>query len=189
MINFTHLYLGIFSLFISALSFLNILYCYYFKLYLNINNFIFIFIVSLLLGSIIFFNKKNIKKISIYQKILTVILGYISIPILLSIPYYLIINNISFIDSYFEAISGFTSTGFTIFNNIKHLDESLILWRSSTQWLGGLYFLISIILLIDIFDKNLKKSLTNFINFNSNETIKQCFKISIIYLILTIIIF
>ena len=189
MINFTHLYLGIFSLFISALSFLNILYCYYFKLYLNINNFIFIFIVSLLLGLIIFLDKKNIKKISIYQKILTVVLGYIIIPILLSIPYYLIINKISFIDSYFEAISGFTSTGFTMFDNLKHLDESLLLWRSSTQWLGGLYFLISIILLIDIFDKNLKKSLTNFINFNSNETIKQCFKISIIYLILTITIF
>ena len=189
MINFTHLYLSIFSFFISALSFLNILYCYYFKLYLNINNFIFIFIVSLLLGSVIFFNKKNIRKISIYQKILTVILGYIIIPILLSIPYYLIINKISYIDSYFEAISGFTSTGFTIFNNLKHLDESLLLWRSSTQWLGGLYFLISIILLIDIFDTNLKKSLTNFINFNSNETIKQCFKIGIVYLILTITIF
>ena len=160
MINFTHLYLGIFSLIVSALSFLNIIYCYYFKLYLNINNFIFIFIVSLFLGSIIFFKKKDLKKISIFQKILTVILGYICIPILLSIPYFLIIKNMNFLDAYFESISGFTSTGFTIFNNIKHLDESLILWRSSTQWLGGLYFLISIILLIDIFDKNLKKSLT-----------------------------
>ena len=189
MINFTHLYLGVFSLFISVLSFLNILYCYYFKLYININSFVFIFIVSLFLGSLIFFKKKDLKKVSIYQKIVTVVLGYIIIPILLSIPYYLIINNISFLNSYFEAISGFTSTGFTVFNNIKHLDESLILWRSSTQWIGGLYFLISIILLIDIFDKNLKKSLTNFINFNSNETIKQCFKISIVYLLLTIIIF
>ena len=189
MLNFTHLYLGVFSFFTSILSFLNILYCYYFNLYLNINNFLFIFIVSLFLGSIIFFNKKNIKKISIYQKILTVILGYLSIPILLSIPYYLIINNISFLDSYFEAISGFTSTGFTVFNNIKHLDESLILWRSSTQWLGGLYFLISIILLIDIFDNNLKKSFTNFINFSSTETIKQSFKIGIVYLILTTLIF
>ena len=189
MLNFTHLYLGVFSFFTSILSFLNILYCYYFNLYLNINNFLFIFIVSLFLGSIIFFNKKNIKKISIYQKILTVVLGYLSIPILLSIPYYLIINNISFLDSYFEAISGFTSTGFTVFNNIKHLDESLILWRSSTQWLGGLYFLISIILLIDIFDNNLKKSFTNFINFSSTETIKQSFKIGIVYLILTTLIF
>ena len=189
MINFTHLYLGIFSLFVSVLSFLNIIYCYYFNLYLNINSFIFIFIVSLLLGSIIFFKKKNLKKVSIYEKILTVLLGYICIPVLLSIPYYLIISNISFLDSYFESISGFTSTGFSIFTNTKHLDESLILWRSSTQWIGGLYFLISIILLIDIFDKNLKKSLTNFINFNSNETIKQCFKISVIYLFLTVVIF
>ena len=189
MINFTHLYLGIFSLFVSVLSFLNIIYCYYFNLYLNINSFIFIFIVSLLLGSIIFFKKKNLKKVSIYERILTVLLGYICIPVLLSIPYYLIISNISFLDSYFESISGFTSTGFSIFTNTKHLDESLILWRSSTQWIGGLYFLISIILLIDIFDKNLKKSLTNFINFNSNETIKQCFKISVIYLFLTVVIF
>jgi len=187
--NFTQLYLSIFSLMISALSFLNILYCYYFKLYLNIDNFTLVFIFSLFLGSVIFFKKKNLKKISVFEKILTVILGYICIPILLSIPYYLILNNINFLDAYFESISGFTSTGFTIFNNIKHLDESLILWRSSTQWLGGLYFLISIILLIDIFDKNLKKSLTNFINFNSNETIKQCFKIGIVYFLLTIIIF
>ena len=189
MVGFTHLYLGVFSLFTSLFSFLNIIYCYYFKLYLNINSFIFILLVSLLIGSLILFRKKDLKKVTIYQKILTVLLGYICIPILLSIPYYLIINNISFLDSYFEAISGFTSTGFTIFKNIKHLDESLILWRSSTQWIGGLYFLISIILLIDIFDKNLKKSLTNFINFNSNETLKQSFKISVIYFTLTIIIF
>ena len=78
-------------------------------------------------------------------------------------------------------MSGFTSTGFTIFNNIKHLDESLILWRSSSQWVGGLYFLFSIIVLIDIFDDNLKKTLTNFLSFNSNEIFKQSLKIFIFY--------
>ena len=189
MLNFTQLYLGIFSIFISGLSFLNIIYCYYFKLYLDINSFFFIFLATLIFGSIIFFKNKNIKKVSIYQKILTVILGYLTLPIILSIPYYLIINNISVLDAYFEAVSGFTSTGFTIFENLKHLNESLILWRSTTQWLGGLYFLISIILLIDIFDNSLKKSLTNFINFNTSETLKQSIKISIIYFILTLIIF
>ena len=189
MINFTHLYLGIFSFFTSVLSILNILYCYYFKLYLNIDNFIFIFIVSLLFGSVVFFNRKNIKKISIFQKILTVILGYLAIPILLSIPYYLIINNISFVDSYFEAISGFTSTGFTVFNNIKHLDESLILWRSTSQWIGGIYFLFAIILLIDIFDDRIKNSLTNFISLNNLESFKQYIKIFILYFCLTTFIF
>ena len=59
----------------------------------------------------------------------------------------------------------------------------------NSQWIGGLYFLISLILLIDIFDTNLKKSLTNFISFSSSETLKQSFKISFIYLILTIVIF
>ena len=112
-----------------------------------------------------------------------------NIPLILSIPFFFSIYNISFLDSYFETISGFTSTGFTIFENIKHLDQSLILWRSSTQWIGGLYFLFSIILLIDIFDNNLKKSLTNFITFDTSETLKQSFKILILYTILTFFIF
>nr|WP_306452625.1 TrkH family potassium uptake protein [Candidatus Pelagibacter ubique] len=110
-------------------------------------------------------------------------------PIILAIPYFLVLNNISIFDAYFESVSGFTSTGFTIFENLKQLDQSLILWRSSTQWIGGLYFLISLILLIDIFDLNLKKSLTNFISFNTSETLKQSLKISIIYLFLTTLIF
>ena len=72
---------------------------------------------------------------------------YLILPIIISIPYYFSIYNITFINAYFESVSGFTSTGFSIFENIKHLDESLILWRSSSQWIGGLYFLFSIILL------------------------------------------
>ena len=189
MLNFSQLYLGIFSLFISFLSFLNIIYCYYFDLFLDIGSFFFVFLITLFFGSLIFFKKKNLKKTSIFEKILTVITGYLIIPILLAIPYYLILNNLSLFDAYFESVSGFTSTGFTVFENLKHLNQSLILWRSSTQWIGGLYFLISLILLIDIFDTNLKKSLTNFISFSSSETLKQSFKIGFIYLILTIIIF
>jgi trk system potassium uptake protein TrkH len=76
-----------------------------------------------------------------------------------------------------------------MFDNIKHLDESLILWRSSSQWIGGLYFLFSLILLIDIFDENIKKSLTNFLSFNISETFKQAFKILILYSLLTVIVF
>ena len=168
---FSLIYLGIFSLIISILSFFNIIYSYYFNLYLSIDSYLYSLIFSLLFGLIFLFKRKDNYKINIYQKILTVILGYFLLPLILSIPFYLSIYNISFLDSYFETISGFTSTGFTIFENIKHLDQSLILWRSSTQWIGGLYFLFSIILLIDIFDNNLKKSLTNFINFDTSETL------------------
>ena len=186
---FSLLYLGVFSLLISILSFFNIIYSYYFNLYLNIDSYLYSLLVSLLIGLIFLIKKKNNIKVSIYQKILTVISGYFILPLIISIPFYFSIYNISFLDSYFESISGFTSTGFTIFDNIKHLDESLILWRSSSQWIGGLYFLFSIILLIDIFDNNLKKSLTNFLSFNTSEILKQSSKILILYIILTFCIF
>ena len=186
---FSLIYLGIFSLIISVLSFFNIIYSYYFNLYLNLDSYIYSLILSLISGLFFLIKKKDNYKISIYRKILTVISGYFILPIFISIPYYFSIYNISFLDSYFEAISGFTSTGFTVFDNIKHLDESLILWRSSSQWIGGLYFLFSIILLIDIFDNNLKKTLTNFLSFNTSETLKQSFKILILYILLTFVIF
>ena len=182
-------YLSFFFLLISFFSLINITYCYYFNIYLNIDTYIYTLIISLILGFGLLSLKIKILKINIYHKILTVISGYFLIPLIISIPYYLSIYNISFLNCYFEAVSGFTSTGFSIFQNIKHLDESLILWRSTSQWIGGIYFLFSIILLIDIFDTNLKKSLTNFLSFDLSESLKQSSKILILYTSLTLIIF
>ena len=189
MSRFSFIYIGIFSLIISIFSFFNIIYSNYFNLYLNIDSYIYSLIFSFIFGFIFLIKKKREIKVSIYEKIITVILGYLILPIFISIPYYFSIYNITFVNAYFEAVSGFTSTGFSIFENIKHLDESLILWRSSSQWIGGLYFLFSIILLIDIFDINLKKSLTNYLSFNTSETLKQSTKILILYTALTFGIF
>ena len=189
MSRFSFIYIGIFSIIISILSFFNIIYSNYFNLFLNIDSYIYSLISSLLFGLIFLIKKKEEVKVSIYEKIITVILGYAILPLFISIPFYFSIHNITFINAYFESVSGFTSTGFSIFENIKHLDESLILWRSSSQWIGGLYFLFSIILLIDIFDINLKKSLTNYLSFNTSETLKQSVKILILYTSLTLGIF
>ncbi len=190
MTKFSTLYLSSFLFLISVFSFLNIIYSNYFDIFFNIENYIYTLFLGLIVGGLLlFYNRKNTKKITIYEKIFTVLLGYILFPIIISIPYYFGIKNISFLNAYFEAISGFTSTGFTIFENIKQLDESLILWRSTSQWIGGIYFLFSILLLIDIFDKNLKQSFTEYLSFNYNEIFKQSFKIIIIYSSLTLIIF
>ena len=189
MLRFILNYISIFLLIISVFSFFNIIYCYYFDLYSSINSYFLTFIISLSIGFIFFFKKFKTIKITIYNKIFAVLIGYIFLPIIISIPFAINLSNVSLINCYFEAISGFTSTGFTVFDNVKHLDESLIIWRSTSQWIGGLYFLFSIILLIDIFDNNLKNSLTNFISFNSSETFKQTAKILILYTSLTIFIF
>jgi trk system potassium uptake protein len=186
---FKLIYLSIFCGLISVLSFFNIIYSYYFNLYLNLDTYVYALFVSLFLGLLFYFTNNKQDKITIYEKILTIILGYFLLPLIISIPFYFSIYNLTFLNSYFESISGFTSTGFTIFENIKHIDQGLILWRSSTQWVGGLYFLFSIILLIDIFDDNFKKSLTNFISFNKAEMLKQSFKIFMLYSLITLTIF
>ncbi len=182
-------YLSFFFILISVFSFFNIIYSYYFNLYLNLNTYYFSLIISGVIGIIFYKIKTDSKKPSIFEKILTILLGYFLMPLILSIPFYLSIYNLSFLNSLFEAVSGFTSTGFTVFENIRHIDQGLILWRSSIQWIGGLYFLYSIIFLIDIYDESLKKSLTNFLSFNSSEVLKQSIKILLLYTGLTISIF
>ena len=184
------IYLSVFCGLIAILSFFNIIYSYYLNLYLNLNTYVYTFIISGFLAIIFsLIDKNNENKITIYSKIITIILGYFLLPLIISIPFYFSNYNLTFIDSYFESISGFTSTGFTIFDNIKHIDQGLILWRSSSQWVGGLYFLFSIILLIDIFDHSFKKTLTNFLSFNKAEILKQSLKIFLLYSLITLMIF
>ena len=187
---FSFKYFGIFFLIISFFSFFNIIYSYYFDILNNLNNYIFTFFLTLFIGLfLVTFKKYKFIKISLFERILVVLIGYFVLPVFISIPYYLSLDDIGLMNSYFESISGFTSTGFTIFNDLNKLDQTLILWRSSSQWIGGLYFLFSILLLIDLFDDNLKRSLTNYISLNSTEIFKQVFKIIVIYLFMTILIF
>ena len=182
-------YLSFFFGLISILSFFNVIYSYYLNLYLNLNTY-YISLFSSFTIALLFYNfEVTVKKITIFNKILTIFLGYILIPLILALPFYFSIYNLTFLNSFFESVSGFTSTGFTIFENIKHIDQSLILWRSSIQWIGGLYFLFSIIYLIDIYDESFKKSLTNYLSFSSSEILKQTIKIFLLYSGLTFLIF
>ena len=182
-------YLSLFFGLITILSFFNVVYSYYLNLYLNLNTYYVSFIVSLLIAILFYRFEKIESKTTIFDKIITVFFGYLLIPLVLSLPFYFSIYNLTFLDAFFESISGFTSTGFTIFENIKHIDQSLILWRSSIQWIGGLYFLFSIIYLIDIYDESFKKSLTNYLSFNSSEILKQTAKIFLLYFGLTFFLF
>ena len=118
---------------------------------------------------------------------------YFLIALLISIPLYLSNNQVTFINAVFESISGLTGTGFSVFENIKYLDPTLILWRSSSQWIGGLYFLFFLILIFSNKKFNFKMNNLTFssdggINFEAN--VKGLLsKIFIIYSSLSLIIF
>ena len=140
-------YLSFFFILVSIFSFFNIIYSYYFNLYLNLNTYYASLIISGLIGIFFYYLKSSLKKPSIFEKILTVLLGYILVPLVLCIPFYLSIYNLTFLNSIFESVSGFTSFGATIFTNkINTLDSPILLWRSSTQVVGSIFFIITIIL-------------------------------------------
>ncbi len=139
-------FLGIFSLLISFSSILNIIYSIYFDFVIDVNSYLFTFLISFLVGtSFLYFGKGHGKNINLFEQITFIVISFIFIPFLISIPFYFSIYDFSFLDSYFESISGFTTTGFSIIPNVQDIDEPLLLWRSSSQWLGGLLFILAII--------------------------------------------
>ncbi|MFH1064223.1 MAG: TrkH family potassium uptake protein [Candidatus Woesearchaeota archaeon] len=74
-------------------------------------------------------------------------LSFVSISILASFPY-MIIQRVSFLDALFESVSGFTTTGLTIFTDMDVIPRSLLLWRAETQWIGGLSILLLFLILV-----------------------------------------
>ncbi len=64
-------------------------------------------------------------------------LGWILAGMIGGIPYMIGIHK-SFIDAFFESVSGFTTTGITVFEGLDLMPRSILFWRSFTQWLGGL---------------------------------------------------
>jgi len=136
-------FLGIYSLLVSLFCVLNIFYSIYFDFAIGINSYLATFLISLILGLLFHFVGRNYKKdINLTDQIIFILLSFIFIPCLIAIPYYLSIYNIGLLNSYFESISGFTTTGFSIILDVNNIDEPLILWRSSSQWMGGLLFLM-----------------------------------------------
>ena len=123
-----------------------------------------------------FLGKKSNKNINFIEQLILIILVYIVIGLLISLPFYLSNFQFTFVNAFFEGISGLTGTGFSIFKNIKYLDPTLIIWRSSTQWIGGLYFLIFLSLLFSNKTFNYKLINLSFAgdsNFKSEGNIKD----------------
>ena len=141
-------FLGIYSLLVSIFSIINIFYSIYFNFIIGLNSYLITFSISLILGIFFFFVGRNHSKdIVLFDQIIFILLSFVLIPLLISIPYFLSIYDIDLLNAYFESVSGFTTTGFSIIYNINDIDEPLLLWRSSSQWLGGLLFLLVTILI------------------------------------------
>lgn len=106
-------------------------------------------IISLVLGLLL--NLIDTKKGTIYARdgFKIVALSWIIISIIGALPMYLN-KDASFIDSLFETISGFTTTGATIFKDVEGLNKSILFWRSFTHFIGGMGVLAFVMTIIPL---------------------------------------
>ncbi|MBN2795857.1 MAG: TrkH family potassium uptake protein [Clostridia bacterium] len=94
--------------------------------------------ISLVLGIGIFLGTKNEKvEISLSLSMIICAIAWILISIIGALPFNFALKK-SFIDAFFEAVSGFTTTGITVFEGLDFMPLSIIFWRSLIQWVGGL---------------------------------------------------
>ena len=116
------------------------------------------FLLTILIGAPIGFILSNIKaeKKAIYAKEGFLIVGFawIIISAIGALPFVISGAIPSFIDAFFETVSGFTTTGATILTEIEGLPKGILFWRSFTHWIGGMGFLIFMLALIPSLGSN-----------------------------------
>ncbi len=98
----------------------------------------------------------KIKDKSMYAKegFLTVGLAWIAIAAFGALPFVISGSIPSYIDAFFETVSGFTTTGATILTEVESLPKGILFWRSLTHWIGGMGFLIFILALVPTLGSN-----------------------------------
>ena len=108
-------------------------------------------IVTIIFGSLFFLsNLDHDKKLNLQQAFLLTALSWLSIAIFGSIPFLLSSMNLSITDSFFESMSGITTTGSTIISNLETAPRSILFWRAILQWLGGIGIIVMAITLMPI---------------------------------------
>ena len=108
-------------------------------------------IITIVFGTLFFLsNIDHDKKLNLQQAFLLTALSWLSIAIFGSLPFIFSNLNLSFTDSFFESMSGITTTGSTILSNLEITPKSILLWRAILQWLGGIGIIVMAITLMPI---------------------------------------
>jgi len=89
-------------------------------------------------GSLVITNRNIELKISIKEAFIITVLSWVLLAFLCAIPFIYTQLKLSIIDALFESMSGITTTGATVLNNLDELPKGILIWRALLQWLGGI---------------------------------------------------
>jgi len=108
-------------------------------------------IITIIFGTLFFLsNLDHDKKLNLQQAFLLTTLSWLSIAIFGSLPFIFSTIELSITDSFFESMSGITTTGSTIIPNLEITPKGILLWRAILQWLGGIGIIVMAITLMPI---------------------------------------
>ena len=101
-------------------------------------------LITLLMGLIFIIATRNHKNDTIrsHEGIFIVCISWLVLSLFGAMPYLLSKSVPNFTDGFFEALSGFTTTGATTLTRIESVPKDVLFWRSMTQWLGGLAIIV-----------------------------------------------
>lgn len=111
--------------------------------------FVLIGVVSAILG-VLAIKVKKPKNMVLYQKagFASTALSWILLSLVGCMPFWLSGEIPSFIDAFYETVSGITTTGATILNDVEALSKGMLMWRSFLHWLGGMGVIVFLLAII-----------------------------------------
>ena len=106
------------------------------------------FVITLLVGAFPFIFVRKPASMSLKDGFLTIVLSWLLSFVVGMLPYVMWGGEFTLINAWFESVSGYTTTGSTILQDIEALPHSLLFWRSSTHYIGGLGVVVFLLLVL-----------------------------------------
>ncbi len=105
-------------------------------------------IISIIIGAFPLIFVGPTDSISFGEGLSIVVFGWLLTCLIGTLPYIMWGGEFTFANAWFESVSGFTTTGSTILNNIEALPKGILFWRSSTHWMGGIGIILFVLLIL-----------------------------------------
>jgi len=149
---------------------------------------------TLVIGFAFLLIKSSKKNVNALASLVIVAIAWIILSLIGTMPFVISGYIPNFFDALFESVSGFTTTGSTILNDIEALPASLLIWRSFSQWVGGLGILVFVLSIMPDSDsqsyhlidaENASSKLTKIVSKAKHRARALC----LTYIVLTIILF
>lgn len=108
-------------------------------------------VITLLIGGLLMLSTRDHRK-ELHKRdgYVIVTFGWISMSLVGTLPYIITGAIPGFTNAFFETMSGYTTTGASILNDIESLPESVLFWRSITHWIGGMGIIVLAIAILPL---------------------------------------